>query len=183
MPKVVLSGCFGGFRLSGKAKELYKKKSGKEFNSWEIKRTCPFLIETIKELGAKEASGFCANLYFEEISQDAIDTNAWKIDEYDGSENIKINYEAIDLYKEKNKKDKIKNNLSEFLKFTLNVINDIDTTDEEKIRALKEAMVVKNILITDPFTILAEVTNNIKYVPKFGTEYKKAATDFADLLI
>ena len=179
MPKVALNGCYGEFGLSAKAKELYKEKSGKEFCSWEVDRSCPILVETIEELGTEKASGGCANLYFEEISQDAIDAKAWEIDDYDGSENVNINYEAIELYNEKIKKEEFENNLSEFLKFTLNVINDNDSTDEEKIRAMKEVMTVHNT--NDPFSILGDVSNNIKYVPKFGTEYKKTSDNFCDL--
>ena len=138
MSKVALNGCYGGFGLSEEAKELYEKKSGKKFYSWEIKRTCPYLIETIEELGTEKANACYSKIYFEEISQDAIDAEAWEIDEYDGSESIKINYEAIELYNEKIKKDKFETNLSELLKFTLNVINDNDTTDEEKISFLHD---------------------------------------------
>ena len=181
MSKVALNGCYGGFGLSDEAKELYEKKSGKEFDSWEIKRTCPLLIETIEELGTKKASDWCSNIYFEEISQDTIDANAWEIDEYDGSETLKINYEKIELYNEKTKKDEFENNLSEFLKFTLNVINDNDSTDEEKIKAMKEVMTVRNT--NNSISILGDVANNIKYVPKFGTEYKKTADNFNNLAI
>lgn len=181
MSKVALNGCYGGFGLSDEAKALYKKKSGKEFYSCEVDRCCPLLIETIEELGTEKASGCCSNIYFEEISQDTIDANAWEIDEYDGSETLKINYEAIELHKEKIKKEEFENNLSEFLKFTLNVINDNDSTDEEKIRAMKEAMTVRNT--NNSISILGDVANNIKYVPKFGTEYKKTADNFNNLAI
>ena len=181
MSRVALNGCFGGFGLSDEAKALYKKKSGKEFDSWYDDRKCPYLIKTIEELGTERASGWCSNIYFEEISQDTIDANAWEIDEYDGSETLKINYEKIELYNEKIKKDEFENNLSEFLKFTLNVINDNDSTDEEKIKAMKEVMTVRNT--NNSISILGDVANNIKYVPKFGTEYKKTADNFNNLAI
>lgn len=181
MPLVALNDCYGGFELSEEAAALYKKKSGKEFYSFEVKRYCPFLIETIQEMGTEKASGSLSRIYLQDINKEVFDANAWEIAEYDGNEHIKINHESIELLIKKKEEQLLKNNLSEFLKFTLNVINNNDSTDEEKIRAIKDVLTVHNT--DDPFRILEDAVNNIKYVPKFGTEYKKVASDFNDLAI
>lgn len=111
---------------------LPKKITGKEFYSWEVSRTDKVLIDIIKRVGVKRAGDSYSRLSIEEIDQDAFDANAWEIDEYDGLESIKINHEAIELYRKKKEEQLLKNNMSEFLKFTLNVINDNNSTDEEK---------------------------------------------------
>ena len=164
-----------------KLRNYTKKKSGKESWLYEVDRCCPFLIETIEELGTEKANGFCSNIYFEEINQEVIDAEAWEISEYDGFETIKINNEAVELYREKIKKEKVENSISKFLEFTLNVINDDGSTDEEKIRAMKEAMTVHNT--DNPISILADIVSNINYVPKFGPEYNKAEENFDSLSI
>lgn len=52
---------------------------------------------------------------------------------------------------------------------------------KKKIRAMKDVLTIHNT--DDPFKILKDAVDNIRFVPKFGTEYKKVASDFNDLAI
>lgn len=113
--KIVINGCFGGFGLSDEATkmyleltvndpqskwfgwtvdhsttdwgsyswELYAGLSKKSFWDHEINRTDPNLIKVVETLGEK-ANGDCAKLYIEDIPSGTL----YKIDEYDGIENI-----------------------------------------------------------------------------------------------
>lgn len=138
--KIAYNGCYGGFSLSPKAKELYLKKIGKEcyfyvqteysfkegkdkytrltteeatnyrrgaciyvqtkdlgfevgvlpnethwYETFYDDRDNKLLIETIEELGEKEASGSLAEIHIVDIPDDV----DWEIDEYDGIETVR----------------------------------------------------------------------------------------------
>ena len=83
--KVAINTCYGGFRLSEKAKKRYKEISGKEvpWDYWDaIPRHDPALIQTIEELGED------ANRYDNSIVIEEIPGNRYRIEEYDGMETI-----------------------------------------------------------------------------------------------
>lgn len=93
--KVLFNNCFGGFSISKKALELYRKKKNivgleikDEWDDYEnyccYTRTDETLIEVVEELGA-EANGSCAELAIAEVP----DGSYWHIDEYDGAEEIR----------------------------------------------------------------------------------------------
>lgn len=83
MHKVVINACYGGFGLSDKAIARLKE-FGLEFR-WEhdIPRHHPLLVQVVEELG-KEASGTYSNLEIIEIN-----SNMYRITEYDGFEGVK----------------------------------------------------------------------------------------------
>jgi hypothetical protein len=83
MHKVVINSCYGGFGLSDKAK-MRLKELGLEFD-WEcdIPRHHPLLVQVVEELGEK-ASGTYSKLEVVEI-----DSNMYRITEYDGFEGVK----------------------------------------------------------------------------------------------
>jgi hypothetical protein len=82
MPKVVINSCYGGFGLSDKARARLKEL-GLEFKwQYDIPRHHPLLVQVVEELG-EEASDPYAKLKVEEIN-----SNLYKIDEYDGLESV-----------------------------------------------------------------------------------------------
>lgn len=81
---VVINDCYGGFGLSKKAQEEYKKLSGIDDPSWcdyDVARDDPYLVQVVRALGSK-ANGEHSNLKIVEIPGDV----AWHIAEYDGNE-------------------------------------------------------------------------------------------------
>ncbi len=86
--KIVINTCFGGFGLSVKAMELYRKLSGKEIEDvWDIDRTDKHLVSVVETLGV-EANGQSAQLKVVEIPNDV----QYHISEYDGIEHIAENH-------------------------------------------------------------------------------------------
>lgn len=81
--KIVINTCFGGFDLSEKALEFYRKETdGKEgFYAFEIPRDHPVLIRIVEECG-EDAAGSNAELKIVEVP----DGVNWFIEEYDGDE-------------------------------------------------------------------------------------------------
>jgi hypothetical protein len=90
---VVYNTCFGGFGISNKAVDWLLARGSKHvrlyndpiFGSkgcWEGTRHDPLLIECVRELGEK-ANGRCAELEIFEL-----DGSQYRIDEYDGNENV-----------------------------------------------------------------------------------------------
>lgn len=108
MTKVVINKCYGGFKLSNKALQLYcKRKFEWEhtiINEWGavtnpdtlesfsgyniIDRAEPLLIEVIEEIGCEEASGPTAELKIVDIEHGSF----YRITEYDGLENIECSH-------------------------------------------------------------------------------------------
>ena len=83
MKKIVINTCFGGFGLSKKAMDLYKKlKNTKEDVYYgDIDRKDKHLIQIIETLGSG-ASGQYSELKIVEIPDDV----EFTIEEYDGNE-------------------------------------------------------------------------------------------------
>jgi len=80
--KVVINIRHGGFSLSKKALEEYKKLSHKEdISEYDIERNDIYLIEVVEKL-KEEANGRFAELKIVEVPDDV----KWFIEEYDGME-------------------------------------------------------------------------------------------------
>lgn len=83
--KFVLNKCYGGFRLSEKARdELKSKLNSEEFFDWELARNNEALVEVVEKLGS-EASSSLSKLVVVTIPDENTD---YKIDDYDGIETI-----------------------------------------------------------------------------------------------
>lgn len=103
--KILINADFGGFGLSDKAVELYLNKKGLKFTTekkssaisdrrlifyvdgdyfteHDLKRDDSVLIETVEELGLKEAADTFGALKIVEIPYDV----EWILQDYDGSE-------------------------------------------------------------------------------------------------
>ena len=80
--KIVINACHGGFSLSEKALEIYRKEvNDPEAYEWDIPRDHPVLIRLVQELRDEVNTGF-SELKIVEIP-DGIE---WTICEYDGLE-------------------------------------------------------------------------------------------------
>lgn len=81
---IVINDCYGGFGLSARAQEEYKRLAGvsdPDFYDRNIPRDDPYLIKVIKELGMA-ANGPHSNLKIVEIPGDI----EWLVQDYDGAE-------------------------------------------------------------------------------------------------
>lgn len=81
---VVINDCYGGFGLSERAKEEYRRLTGvadPHWNDRDINRDDPYLVKIVKELGMA-ANGPHSNLKIVEIPGDI----KWLVQEYDGAE-------------------------------------------------------------------------------------------------
>lgn len=88
MTKVVINTCYGGFGLSEKSLEDYKKRkeiTDENFYHWDIPRDCPVLVEMVEEgVNLDYLDGQFAELKVVDIPDDA----NWYIEEYDGMEHV-----------------------------------------------------------------------------------------------
>lgn len=84
--KVAYNTCYGGFSLSRKAELLYRELTGMKEDDYldvdDLPRHDPVLIKVIETLGS-EANGCNAR-----IAIRTINSSAYRISEYDGSERV-----------------------------------------------------------------------------------------------
>lgn len=81
---IVINDCYGGFGLSTRAAEEYRRLAGITDPSWcdrDVPRDDPYLVQIVRELGMA-ANGAHANLKIVEIPGDV----EWLVQEYDGAE-------------------------------------------------------------------------------------------------
>lgn len=81
---IVINDCYGGFGLSDRALDEYKKMLGitdPKFFDRDIPRDDPYLVKIVRNLGMS-ANGRHANLKIVEIPGDV----EWIIQDYDGAE-------------------------------------------------------------------------------------------------
>ena len=80
---LVINACHGGFRLSDAAKDLYMKRAGREPPStYSINRADPVLVDVVRTLGSKAASGRHSKLRIIKIPENV----EYCLDDYDGKE-------------------------------------------------------------------------------------------------
>lgn len=100
MIEVMYNGCHGGFGFSQKAMDQYHylKRSANPYyidiNMRDIERTDPLMISIVKTLG-HEANGRSSKIVIEEIPKKY--QIFYHIDEYDGQEDIHIDYQTYKL--------------------------------------------------------------------------------------
>ncbi len=80
--KVAYNSCYGGFGLSAKAQELLNQLKGEEVDYYDLPRHDKDLVAVVEELGS-EASGT-----FGSITIAHIDSDRYRISEYDGWEKV-----------------------------------------------------------------------------------------------
>ena len=82
--KIVINTCYGGFGLSDKAQDLFKRIKGLDDPNWydrEVNRADPVLISVVEDLGEAANSSYSI-LKIVEVP-DEVD---WVLQEYDGKE-------------------------------------------------------------------------------------------------
>ena len=84
--KVVINNCYGGFCLSKEGAKLYEERAGKIFTVF-VPRHDPVLVKIVEELGTN-SYGSSAKLIVVQIPAEFKD--CYRIDEYDGTENIDL---------------------------------------------------------------------------------------------
>ncbi len=92
--EILYNRCFGGFGFSDEAVEQYRsRKDGIDptFDPYEIERHDALMIQIVKELGPR-ANGYCAKLAIHTVPSHFV--KHYEIVEYDGSESVRINYDA-----------------------------------------------------------------------------------------
>ena len=93
--EILYNKCFGGFGFSSEAmNEYYNRKQTVDpssFSEYEIERHDPVMLQIVKELGPR-ANGYCARLAIQSIPSHFV--KYYEIDEYDGSESVRIKYDA-----------------------------------------------------------------------------------------
>ena len=91
--EVLLNDCYGGWRISNKAIELYKLRRTKD--SYNRRRSDPIFVEIYKELGDEFDGGKGSKTGIEKIPKKY--ENHYIITEYDGLESIEIDYTKYEL--------------------------------------------------------------------------------------
>ena len=119
--EVLLNDCYGGWRVSNKARKLYELRRTKDSNYYISKRSDPIFVQIYKELGDEFDAGEYSKTGIEKIPKKY--ENHYIITEYDGLESIEIDYVKYEL-------DHLKKNIKEILEN-----NSID--NDEKINQLK----------------------------------------------
>lgn len=121
--EVLFNNCYGGWGISGKARELYKLRktnnSNNNNNNYLSKRSDPVLIQIYNELG-DEFDGKYSKTSIAKIPKKY--ENYYSISEYDGLETVEIDYIKYEL-------DHLKQKIKEILEN-----NSID--NDEKINQL-----------------------------------------------
>jgi hypothetical protein len=118
--EVLYNGCYGCWRISIKARELYILRKTNNSNNYLSKRSDPVLIQIYKELGDEFDGENYSKTEIEKIPKKY--ENYYYISEYDGFETVIIDYTRFEL-------DNLKKNIKEILQN-----NSID--NDEKINQL-----------------------------------------------
>lgn len=119
--EVLLNDCYGGWRISNKARKLYELRRTNDSNNYIRKRSDPILVQIYKELGDEFDGGEHSKTGIEKIPKKY--EKYYIISEYDGLESIEIDYTKYEL-------DHLKQKIKEILEN-----NSID--NDEKINQLK----------------------------------------------
>ena len=80
--KVVYNACYGGFGLSEKARNLLNELKGEEVDYYDLPRHDKDLVAVVEELGSE------ANAMFASLRIATINSDRYRISEYDGWEQV-----------------------------------------------------------------------------------------------
>lgn len=104
--EVLLNVCYGGWRISKKAMQLYTLRKSENSNNYLNRRSNPILIQIYKELGDEFDGEKYSKTGIEKIPKKY--ENYYFITEYDGLETVEIDYTKYQL-------DNLKKNIKEIL--------------------------------------------------------------------
>ena len=176
MSGIVVNKCFGGFTLSDWAIEQLATR-GKKFVNYCIsneERMDPDLLALVQNHPDK-VSGSCSSLgidYFESIYINYIEIN-----EYDGSESIKIKYDKYMLDQERVKNAQMRREKEvEFIMFLNNIAFSPESC-EKKIEALQMLFGQED----DPTTLqISDLVDRCSTLPGFGEKFFEAKKSFEE---
>lgn len=117
---IVLNRCYGGLGLSEEGKNLLIQKGMSkkdvmkidysshllDYSSHLLTRMNPLLVACVRKY-SKFMSGVCSQLKVVEVPVPAIEAGAISIKEYDGLEEVKINWDKVALWKKSNEQPKL----------------------------------------------------------------------------
>ena len=122
--EVLYNGCYGGWKISDKAKELYTSRQIKNDTYYLRRRSNTILIQIYKELG-NEFDGKYSKTKIEKIPKKF--ENYYYITEYDGLETVEIDYTKYEL-------DNLKQKIKE-------ILENNSTDNDEKINQFKKIII------------------------------------------
>jgi len=120
--EILYNNCYGKWKLSDKANELYKLRKDNSNKSYKSRRSDPILVKIYYKLG-DEFDNKYSKTKIEKIEK--IYEKYYDIEEYDGLESLIIDYNKYNF-------DLIKNKVNEILESTMN--------NDEKISDLQNFM-------------------------------------------
>ena len=95
--KVVINTCYGGFQLSERAENLWRKAKSipdaEGVYNWDIARDDPDLVRIVEELGDAASGATYSQLKVIEVPT-WVQEKGWHINEYDGSEHVAENHKT-----------------------------------------------------------------------------------------
>ena len=118
---ILLNACHGSFCIPTPALAVLRERypDDRWDSGYEDRlRTDPRVISLFRENKALFKS-FCTELYCQKIAWPAMKAKAYTIEEYDGSENLRINWDKVTTYK------------------TRKILNDESLSDSDKLKQLK----------------------------------------------
>jgi hypothetical protein len=91
--EIMFNASYGGFSFSKAAMEEYQKRCPEKdwIEDWKMDRHDPVMVRIVKEMGNR-ANGSFSNIQLQKIQSDFL--HHYKISEYDGLENVVIDYNA-----------------------------------------------------------------------------------------
>lgn len=92
---VLINTSYGGYQPSKQALELYKVYTGNDYKTYN--RTDLDMVRIYKELGKEEFDSSVSSTEIETIHKKY--EEFYELDEYDGKETLKINYDEYKLHK------------------------------------------------------------------------------------
>ena len=96
---ILLNGSYGCFIISDAAlAELHKRHPDGTWYTHEPERTDPQVVALFFEQ-PELFKDLCTEIYCKEISHDVFESKAYSIDEYDGNEVLKINWQKVKTFK------------------------------------------------------------------------------------
>lgn len=180
---IVLNGSYGGFDLSVYAKE--KLGISDDVSVDEIDRFNPALVRLVVEEG-ENINDDCSSLYvkylpsiyYEGPHVDDIykQKKYYRIDEYDGSETLKLNHEKYEM----DQKNKVLERREDGLIRLLSLMNEIIFSDSPELTSEKKIEKLKFFFPPDEIDI-DKLIENLDYIPGIGSAFLETQAKFTEM--
>lgn len=123
--EVLFNDCYGGWKVSNKANNLYNLRKTKNSSNYLSRRSDPIFIQIYKELGDEFDGVGHSKTGIEKIPKKY--ENHYIISEYDGLESVEIDYTKYEL-------DNLKKNIK-------NILENNSIDNDEKINQFKKMII------------------------------------------